>query len=167
MFFIQISFNLTILIVSLKFLLLGNEINNFYIGFVLLLLVTLTSLYTISLYVKKALRTSDIDTLKKNPILIIPCHRKSERCININGKPMRICARCLSMLLGYLSIPLMFHFPMPFWIGVFCQIPMIADGYTQMKKWRTSNNYLRVITGLISGIGLSICIVSSVIFLTH
>jgi Predicted membrane protein len=166
MFFIQTSVNLTILMVSLRLILLGTDVTKLCEGFILFIIALVLTLYTISLYTKKALKNFSITALKKNPLLIVPCHRNPDRCITINGKPMKICSRCLSMLIGYLFIPLSFQLSLPFIIGILCQIPMITDGYTQLKKWRTSNNCLRIITGLISGFGLSICIVSSVTFLT-
>lgn len=97
----------------------------------------------------------------------VPCHRKPERCYHIKGSPMPICSRCLSILLGYLFIPLIFLLPIdiPFYWGFICQIPMFIDGYTQLKKWRTSNNILRTITGLISGFGMSVLIVKGVKFI--
>ncbi|WP_269430399.1 DUF2085 domain-containing protein [Rossellomorea marisflavi] len=33
---------------------------------------------------------------------------------------------------------------------------MVLDGWTQLKRWRTSTNALRSATGLMSGLGLSI-----------
>lgn len=96
---------------------------------------------------------------------LLPCHRKLERCFHIKGKPLPICARCFSILIGYTSIPFLFLVHVPFWIGIFCQIPIMVDGYTQLRKWRTSNNTLRLITGLVSGVGLSIGIVEMVNFL--
>jgi uncharacterized membrane protein len=107
-------------------------------------------------------------TLKKGVrefFLLVPCHRKPERCLHIKGKPMPICARCFSILIGYLFIPLLFFAAIPFWIGVLLQIPMLIDGFTQRKGLRTSNNTLRSITGLISGFGLSVGIVEAVRFL--
>ena len=95
----------------------------------------------------------------------IPCHRLESRCLKINGKPMRVCARCFSILLGYLCIPFLLFFNIPIYVGILFQIPMLLDGFTQMYKVRTSNNYLRVITGLISGFGLSVCIVACAKFI--
>ncbi|MEC3269951.1 DUF2085 domain-containing protein [Bacillus thuringiensis] len=69
---------------------------------------------------------------------------------------MPICTRCFAILLGHLLIPLFFIYSIPFYIGFLLQIPMIVDGYTQLKKWRTSNHVLRFLTGIISGAGLSI-----------
>lgn len=98
-------------------------------------------------------------------LLTVPCHRKHERCFYIKGKPMPICSRCLSILVGYGFIPLLFAFHIPLWVGIVLQFPMVIDGYTQLKGWRTSNNTLRMITGLISGFGLSVGIVEAVRFL--
>ena len=98
-------------------------------------------------------------------VFLLPCHRKPERCFSIKGQPMPICARCFGILLGYMFIPFIFLIYIPFWISILCQIPMIIDGYTQLRKWRTSNNTLRLITGLISGLGFSIGIVRMVNFL--
>jgi uncharacterized membrane protein len=69
------------------------------------------------------------------------------------------------MLIGYVFIPVLFAFNIPLWVGVILQLPMVVDGYTQLKGWRTSNNILRMITGLISGFGLSVGIVEAVRFL--
>ncbi|MDQ0416761.1 putative membrane protein [Croceifilum oryzae] len=98
---------------------------------------------------------------------IVPCHRKISRCFHVNGKPMPICARCLSILLGYLWLPilLLLPFPIPWWLGFILQIPMLIDGFTQLQELRESTNRLRCLTGLLSGIGLSILVVYFIRFL--
>ena len=90
----------------------------------------------------------------------VPCHRKEERCFCVNGEPMPICSRCLSILIGILTVPLFLIYPIPLIAGVLLQIPMLWDGFTQLKGLRKSNNFLRCITGLGSGIGLAIGITS-------
>ncbi|TCP69048.1 DUF2085 domain-containing protein [Baia soyae] len=89
---------------------------------------------------------------------VVPCHRKASRCFHVNGKPMPICARCLSILVGYLWLPvfLLLPFPVPWWLGFLLQIPTLIDGVTQLVKFRESTNTLRCVTGLLSGIGMSI-----------
>lgn len=37
---------------------------------------------------------------------------------------------------------------------------MVIDGYTQLKGWRKSNNGLRTFTGLASGVGQAMFIVT-------
>jgi uncharacterized membrane protein len=100
-------------------------------------------------------------SLLRELILTIPCHRRPDRCLRFRGQPMPICARCLSILLGFLFIPPLFllHPPLPWWWGVTLQLPMLVDGFTQKWGWRESTNLLRVTTGLLSGLGLSILVV--------
>lgn len=105
----------------------------------------------------------DILTLK-----FVPCHRLESRSIKIFGKQIPVCARCGAILLGYLAIPFLFigQIHIPIFIGVLLNLPMMIDGYTQKWKWRTSNNFLRVTTGLLSGFGMSALIVTSANLLT-
>ena len=88
----------------------------------------------------------------------VPCHRRSDRCVSIGGEPFPICARCMSILLGFFAIPIFLFLPftIPVWVGILLQIPMMIDGVTQAFHWRESNQFLRIITGSMSGIGLSI-----------
>lgn len=73
---------------------------------------------------------------------------------------MPICARCLFMHIGLLLLPVFLFFPLPLWLGICLQVPLLMDGLTQLKGWRTSTNTLRMVTGLISGAGLAIGITS-------
>lgn len=93
----------------------------------------------------------------------IPCHRRPERSLILIGNQFPICYRCMMMYIGYFLVPifLLFEIHISLWIGIIFNIPMLVDGITQKKNWRTSNNFLRFTTGLLSGIGQSIIIVSS------
>ncbi|MGG1661123.1 DUF2085 domain-containing protein [Brevibacillus sp. NRS-1366] len=97
----------------------------------------------------------------------IPCHRLPERSLHVKGKQLPLCARCTAILLGYGSLPVLFWLsvPFPLFVGLLFQLPMLIDGLTQYAKWRESSNLLRVITGLLGGVGQSIVIVSAVAFL--
>jgi len=94
---------------------------------------------------------------QKAPSLLLHCHRRSDRSLFFRGKQLPVCARCTGMLLGYLAYPLMLLNLVE--IGVLIclgmQLPALLDGYTQYRGWRESNNTLRVITGLLSGVGQS------------
>nr|WP_152446549.1 DUF2085 domain-containing protein [Bacillus sp. THAF10] len=98
-----------------------------------------------------------------------PCHRRRERSLVIRGKQFPICYRCMSILLGYLVIfPLFFiastlSFLVMIIIGFALIFPMVLDGYTQWKGWRMSNNFLRVLTGLVSGVGMSFIMVACIV----
>ncbi|MGD8190699.1 DUF2085 domain-containing protein [Brevibacillus ginsengisoli] len=96
----------------------------------------------------------------------IPCHRNPARSFFINGKQMPLCARCTAILLGYLMLPVfLFVYPsVPFYIGLLLQVPMLIDGYTQLRKWRESTNWLRALTGFLSGAGQSAIVVSVSLF---
>jgi uncharacterized membrane protein len=71
----------------------------------------------------------------------------------------------MAALLGYISVPfclfLIHDFKLSiFLLGIFLLFPLIIDGYTQLKGDRESTNMLRILTGLLFGIGQSIFIVS-------
>lgn len=92
-----------------------------------------------------------------------PCHRKEERCYKfMRNYKNRICSRCFSMIIGLCLLPIIVQInPKGVYLlilGISLQLPMLIDGITQAKKKRTSNNFLRTITGLISGIGLALII---------
>jgi uncharacterized membrane protein len=93
---------------------------------------------------------------------IVPCHRMKSRSLTIRGYTMPICARCMGILLGYLFFPFSFVFELyfPLWLGIVLNFPMVLDGWTQKRKFRMSNNALRLSTGIVSGLGQSIIIVS-------
>lgn len=98
----------------------------------------------------------------KRLIDIVPCHRMKSRSLTIKGYTLPICARCTGILLGYLFFPSLFVFDLffPLWLGILLNLPMVLDGWTQKRKVRTSNNALRLSTGIVSGLGQSIIIVS-------
>jgi len=95
-----------------------------------------------------------------------PCHKRKDRSLVIGGRQFPMCYRCMSILLGYLAVvPLLWlaadvSFLKLFVIGVLLNIPMVADGYTQLRGSRVSNNFLRTFTGLLSGFGMSCIIVA-------
>lgn len=98
---------------------------------------------------------------------IFPCHRKKERCYKfVRNDSLRLCSRCSSVLIGYYSIIPLVLYDLNNYLGIkqlliiaiLMQLPMLIDGITQAKGFRESNNFLRTITGLSSGIGLSIII---------
>ena len=88
-------------------------------------------------------------------IEFVACHRKPERSFFFRGKQFPVCARCTGMLIGYLAFPF-FAFNLvavSIWVALLMNTPAFIDGATQALEWRESNNKLRFITGLLSGIG--------------
>jgi len=92
---------------------------------------------------------------------IIPCHRLPERSFKIRGKVFPLCARCTSIYVGYLFLPVLLFMDLhlSFLIGIVLNLPMLLDGVTQQKGYRKSNNFLRTVTGLLSGIGQMVVVV--------
>jgi len=88
-------------------------------------------------------------------VQLVSCHRRKDRSFGYRGRQFPVCARCTGIIMGYLAYPLML-------LGVFAvgvaiclamQLPALLDGYTQYRGWRESNNLLRVITGVLAGVG--------------
>jgi uncharacterized membrane protein len=98
----------------------------------------------------------------------IPCHRMPSRSPHWFGRQFPLCYRCLSILIGYLATPVFLaaNLRFPIWLGVLLNLPMLIDGFTQYRKWRTSNNALRVVTGLLSGVGQSMVIATCSLWLS-
>jgi uncharacterized membrane protein len=97
----------------------------------------------------------------------MPCHRHRERSLVIKGRQFPLCYRCMAILLGIIVIsPIIWFLPLPssllvFPISILLNIPLILDGVTQAAKHRQSNNFLRFVTGIMSGGGLALSIVHS------
>ena len=92
------------------------------------------------------------------------CHRKPERTFKINNHYFPVCSRCTGFYIGAFSyfIYVYFNFveytPSLIFIAFLMLIPAFIDGSTQLFGFRESNNLLRLITGLIGGLGLAILI---------
>ena len=88
------------------------------------------------------------------------CHRKPERSFFYKGRQFPVCARCTGFYIsGIASIILLNFIPVPYslttlLIGILLLIPCAIDGFTQLFEMRESNNILRLITGLLGGVGL-------------
>lgn len=95
--------------------------------------------------------------MNKSKIEWVACHRKPERSFFYKGKQFPICARCTGIYIGYISI-FVFAFTLksvPVLWSMVLLLPALADGLTQAFYHRESNNILRLITGIMFGVGLS------------
>ena len=94
--------------------------------------------------------------MDKRRLHITFCHRKPERSFFWYGKQFPVCARCTGIHIGYIAFPLfMFNvFTLNIWWTIALIIPTFLDGLTQAYFNRESNNIIRLITGLIAGIGM-------------
>lgn len=89
-------------------------------------------------------------------IELVGCHRMPHRSFFWRGKQFPVCARCTGMLLGYLTFFAFLFISLPLravWVGLLLNVPASLDGSSQALGWRESNNWLRLATGLASGIG--------------
>ena len=92
------------------------------------------------------------------------CHRKTERSFFINNFQFPVYARCTGF---YISMIIYFSYCYFFFVdydtilltvAVLLMLPAFIDGFTQYLGYRESNNVLRLITGLLGGLGLAIII---------
>jgi uncharacterized membrane protein len=83
------------------------------------------------------------------------CHRRPDRSFFYRGRQFPVCARCTGLALAFFSLPLFaFHvLQFGFLTCLLLQAPALVDGATQALGWRQSTNWLRLITGLLGGIG--------------
>ncbi len=90
------------------------------------------------------------------------CHRRSDRSFHFHGHQFPVCARCTGFYISIFAyviyaylIPITYTMNLLIF-GLILLIPCFIDGFTQLIELRESNNYLRLITGLMGGIGLMI-----------
>ncbi len=98
----------------------------------------------------------------------ILCHGLPERCFEIWGVPMPICARCTAIYAG-LAVSLLAFFVLPKMSELAARVtlfiaaaPMAVDGLTQLARLRTSTNGLRLATGLAAGLAFGLWALSAV-----
>jgi uncharacterized membrane protein len=98
----------------------------------------------------------------------LTCHGRIERCLELFGAPMPICARCTGIYLGMLAgliafplIPLLRERVMRM-VALVAILPLGLDGVTQLLGFRESVNPLRVATGVIAGLAFGLWILSAV-----
>lgn len=96
------------------------------------------------------------------------CHGRVERCLDLFGVPMPVCARCTGIYLGLLVsllafrlIPLLRERVMRK-VAIVAVIPLALDGLTQLTGLRESVNPLRIATGVIAGLAFGLWILSAV-----
>lgn len=97
------------------------------------------------------------------------CHGRVERCLELFGTPMPLCARCTGIYLGMLA-GLIAFVPLMRWlrertmrmVALAAIVPLGIDGVTQLFGLRESVNPLRVATGVIAGLAFGLWVLSAV-----
>lgn len=105
-----------------------------------------------------------LDLIGKVPL----CNRNIERAIIINGFVFPFCIRCTSMILSYLIAIILLFIPkvdekfskfnisIVIILAIVCIVPLVIDGIKVYFFQIDSKNYIRVITGILFGIGVSL-----------
>lgn len=107
-------------------------------------------------------------SMKWRLLFRIMCHGIENRCLDLFGVPMPICARCVGIYIGLLGglaafqlLPLLRERVMrP--IAFAAVTPLAIDGLTQLARFRESTNSLRMATGLLAGFSFGLWILSAV-----
>ncbi|MCK4807704.1 MAG: DUF2085 domain-containing protein [Candidatus Aegiribacteria sp.] len=96
-----------------------------------------------------------------DPVLSASCHRMPSRCIDLPWGISGLCARCTIFWLGLATGILIMYRPMfriLFWVGFLLLLPLITDGLLQYHSLYESSNFVRSVTGLAAGFGISVII---------
>lgn len=90
------------------------------------------------------------------------CHQRPDRSFFIHGHQFPVCSRCTGIIIGaascmiYLYLTRITYDYTMLILCIILQLPYIIDGTTQYLKLRESNNILRLITGILGGVGVVI-----------
>ena len=83
------------------------------------------------------------------------CHRIPERTFRIRGHYFPVCSRCTGFYIGAFSYFILAYFVYIdytvylVFLAIILLVPAFLDGFTQLIGLRLSNNWLRLVTGLI------------------
>jgi uncharacterized membrane protein len=101
-----------------------------------------------------------------DPVLSGLCHRIPDRCIDLPWGHSGMCARCTSFWLGLFAGSLRHAFHPPMWgiaAGILLICPLVVDGLAQLIiECYRSTEVLRMITGLMGGLGASLLLLEGV-----
>ena len=92
------------------------------------------------------------------------CHRIPDRTFNIRGHYFPVCSRCTGFYTGAFSYFIFVYFfyvqytTILIVLAILMVIPSFLDGFTQLRGSRLSNNQLRLLTGIMGGVGLAILV---------
>jgi uncharacterized membrane protein len=96
-------------------------------------------------------------TINNHQLNFSSCHRIPERSFFFRGKQFPFCARCTGINASFLLIPIftLNIIVINLAVSFLLMAPAVIDGLTQAFCNRESNNYLRLTTGLMMGLGLN------------
>lgn len=96
--------------------------------------------------------------ITKRPYLTLffGCHTIDKRSFKIVHKHLGLCARCFGILLGMILMSFISLFDFNYIYLVIGIIPLIIDGYIQKKYSYESNNFKRITSGILFGLGFMV-----------
>lgn len=94
------------------------------------------------------------------------CHQLPDRSFFIFGYQFPVCARCTGIIIGEITaiICLILDANLNILIDLLLTIPMLTDGFIQLKTKYISNNRRRLITGFLFGLGSIHALIKIIIF---
>jgi len=99
----------------------------------------------------------------------LTCHQIAERSYHLNNNQMAVCSRCFAIYLGIvigmlLSIIMKIKLTGKCIVFVlFSVVPLGIDGTGQLLGYWVSTNILRILTGLLAGMGVGIALAVSIV----
>lgn len=96
----------------------------------------------------------------------IGCHQMSERSFSYKGYQFPLCARCTGVVFGEVIaiISIICTLKIDLMYALLLVVPLVIDGGLQYVKILQSNNFRRVITGILAGFGLTYVYLYLIIF---
>ena len=99
------------------------------------------------------------------------CNNKPERALHIGDFVFPLCYRCMMITIGIIigviiivllmdKFKIIWKFKYSF-IGILLGIPTVIDGVFQTFTSYVSTNSIRIITGFLAGLGLSILVITT------
>lgn len=79
------------------------------------------------------------------------CHQLDERSFHYGIRKFPVCARCTGVACGLLIGLALLPFNVPLIIFILLCLPLVLDGIVQLKTGYRSNNYKRLLTGILFG----------------
>lgn len=89
----------------------------------------------------------------------VECHQIASRSFFLNGNEMPFCSRDLGLFIGLAAgfgLAAFYRYKLNPFLALAGLVPMGIDGGLQLVTSYESNNALRIITGIIAGVSLSI-----------
>lgn len=100
------------------------------------------------------------------------CHQKEERCFIFMGYKMGLCSRCFALFVSFFVVGVFYSFirniyevrtykSITFYALAVFMLPLVIDGITQLFGFRESTQGIRVLTGILAGVGIGIFVFPS------